>query len=113
MPWLSLINESKESEALGLFILAVTHKIIATVLMLLELFDCIQPLILFLQKGQDSLCISQALTVADLGLLNLKNALHKKMYFTQEIDKINLQASEQVLLLPPSTNLRREPFTFS
>ena len=58
-------NELKESEALGLFILAVTPEIIATVLMLLEVFNCIHPLILFLQKGQDSLCLSQAQTVVD------------------------------------------------
>ena len=53
-------------------------KIIATVLMLLEAFNCIRPLIIFLQKGQYSLHINQAQTVAHLTLLNLKNALHKK-----------------------------------
>ena len=95
---------------MGLFILAVTLKIIATVIMLLEVFNCIQPLIVFLQMEQDSLCISHAQTVGGDLTLNLKNALHKKMYFSQEeFDKINLQ----VLLLYPSTNLRREPFKFS
>ena len=99
---------------MGLFILAVTLKIIATVIMLLEVFNCIQPLIVFLQMEQDSLCISHAQTVGGDLTLNLKNALHKKMYFSQEeFVKINLQASEQVLLLCPSTNLRREPFKFS
>ena len=88
------------SEALGLFILAVTPKIIATVLMLLEVFIWIWPFF-FCKKGQDSLCISQAQTVVDLTLLNLKNALHNKTYFTQEeFDKINSQASEQNLSLP-------------
>ena len=63
--------------------------------MLLGVFNCIWHLIIFMEKGQDSLCISQAQTVVDLSLLNLKNALHKKTYFTQEeFDKINLQASE-------------------
>ena len=59
-------NERKESEALGLFILAVTPEIIATVLLLLEVFNCIRLLILFLQKGQVFLCLSQAQTVVDL-----------------------------------------------
>ena len=66
---------SVKSEALGVFILAVMHKIIAT---LLEVFNCIQPLIFFLQKEQDSFCISQAQTVDDVTLLDLKNALHKE-----------------------------------
>ena len=107
-------NEHKESEALGLFILAVTPEIIATVLMLLEVFNFICPLILFLQKGQDSLCLSQAQTVVDLTVLNLKNAVHKKTYFKEEeFNQMYLQATEQVLSLPPSTNLRREPFSFA
>ena len=62
-------NRHKESEALGLLI---TLKIITTVLMLLEVFNYIRPLILFLQKGQDSLSISQAQTVVGLTLLILK-----------------------------------------
>ena len=63
---------------------------------------------------QDSLWISHAQTVGGDLTLNLKNALHRKMYFSQEeFDKINLQASEQVLSLYPSTNLSREPFKFS
>ena len=66
-------NERIQSEAFGLFILAVTPEIIANVLMLLEVFNCIRPLIIFLQKGQDFLCLSQAQTVADLNVLNLKN----------------------------------------
>ena len=107
-------NERKESEALGLFILAVTPEIIATVLMLLEVFNCIRPLILFLQKGQDSLCLSQAQTVVDLTVLNLKNAVHKKTYLKEEeFNQMYLQATEQVLLLPPLANLRQEPFGFT
>ena len=82
-------------------------KIIATVLMLLKVFNCVQPLILFLLKGQDSLCISQAQSVVHLTLLNLKNGFTR-----EEFHKINLQASEQVLLLPISTNLRHEPFKY-
>ena len=36
------------------------------------------------------------------------------MYFTkEEFNKINLQASEHVLLLLPPTNLRHDPFEFS
>ena len=106
--------ERKESEALGLFILAVTTEIIATVLMLLEVFNCICPLIFFLQKGQDSLCLSQAQTVVDLTVLNLENDVHKKTYFKEEeFNQMYLQATEQVLSLPPSTNLRREPFDFA
>ena len=89
-------------------------EIIATVLMLLEAFNCIRPLILFPQKGQYSFHISQAQTVADLTLLNLENALHKKMYFTQEeFDKINSQTSYQVSSLHLSTNLRCDYFKFS
>ena len=107
-------NERKESEVLGLFILAVTPEIIATVLMLLEVFNCIRPLIPFLQKGQDSLCLSQAQTVLDLTVLNLKNAVHKKTYFKEEeFNQMYLQATEDVLSPPPSTNLRREPFDFA
>ena len=44
-------NKHKASEALGLFIFAVTPEIITTVLMLLEVLNCICPLILYLQKG--------------------------------------------------------------
>ena len=83
-------NKRKESEALGLFILTV---IIATLLMLMDMFNCIRPLILFLQKRQDSLYINETQTIVDLTLLDLKNALPKKTYFTQEeYDKINSQA---------------------
>ena len=97
-----------------LFILSVAPEIIITVLVLLEMFNCTRPLIVFLLKWQDSLCISQAQTVVDVTLLNLKNILHKKTYFTQEgFGKINLEASEQVLLLPPPTNLRCQPLKFS
>ena len=41
-------------------------------------------------------------------LYTRKRILHK-----EEFDKINSQAPEQVLSLPPPTNLRREPFVFS
>ena len=82
--------------------------------MLLEMLNCVWPFILFLPNKQDFLCITQAQTVADLTHLNLKNALHKKTYFTkEEFNKINLQASEHVLLLLPPTNLRHDPFEFS
>ena len=65
-------NKREECEALGLFILAA---IIATLLMLLNMFNSIRPLIL------------------DLTLLDLKNAFPKKAHFTQEeYDKINSQA---------------------
>ena len=107
-------NKRKESEALGLFILAITPEIIATVLMLVEVFNCIHPLILLLQKGQDPLCLSQAQTIVDLTVLNLKNAADKKTYFKKaEFNQMSLQATEQVLSLPPLTSLRREPFDFA
>ena len=55
-------NKRKESEALVLFILTV---IIVTLLMLLNMFNCIRNLILFLQKRQDSLYINETQTVVD------------------------------------------------
>ena len=58
--------------------------------------------------------MSKAQTVVDLTVLNLKNAVHKKTYFKEEeFNQMYLQATEQVLLQPPSTNLRREPFDFA
>ena len=90
-------NESKESEALSLSILTLTPKILATVLMLLQVFNCIRSLNFLLQKGQESLCINQAQAVVA----------------QEEFDKIDSQAFEQVLLLPSSTNLRCGPSQFS
>ena len=55
-------NKRKESEALVLFILTA---IIVTLLMLLNMFNCIRNLILFLQKRQDSLYINETQTVVD------------------------------------------------
>ena len=78
------------------------------------MFNCIHPLILFLQKGQDSLCLSQAQTIVYLTVLNLKKAADKKTYFKkEEFNQMYLQATEQVLSLPPLTSLRREPFDFA
>ena len=45
-------NERKEYEALVLFILPITLEITATVLILLKMFNCIRPLILFLEKDK-------------------------------------------------------------
>ena len=39
-------NERKEAEALGLFVQATSQETIATVLMLMEVFNCIRPLLL-------------------------------------------------------------------
>ena len=103
-------NERKESEALGLFILAITPKVIATVLLLLEVFNCIGPLIPFLQKGQDSWCISQAQAVADLTLLNLKNALYKiNLFYTKRVTKLIRKLLSKFYCYL----CRQEPFKFS
>ena len=65
-------------------------------------------LVLFLQKGQDSLCQSQAQTVVDLTFV------HNKMHFTEEeFNKMYSQATEQLPLLPPLTSSRQEPFNFT
>ena len=45
-------NERKEYEASVLFILPITLEITATVLILLKMFNCIRPLILFLEKDK-------------------------------------------------------------
>ena len=40
--------------------------------------------------------------------------MHKKTYFKdEEFNQMYLQATEQALSLPPSTNLRQEPFDFA
>ena len=55
-------RERNESEALGLIIHASSSQMIAMILMLLEIFQCIHPLILSLQKSLESLCISEVKT---------------------------------------------------
>ena len=64
-------RERKESEALGL-IIHTSSQMIATILMLLEIFQCICPLIVSLQKSLESLCISEVKTCG--------NYLHREVF---------------------------------
>ena len=55
----TLYNERVEQpECIGIIILATNGEIIATVLMLLEVFTAIHPLVLLLQSGTTKLCLN-------------------------------------------------------
>ena len=87
----------------------LTPKVLASVSLLLEVFNCIGPLIPFLQKGQDSLCISQAQTVVDLTLLNLKKALYKiNLFCSKRVTKLICKLLSKFYCYP----CRQEPFNF-
>ena len=55
-------NEKKEAETLGLFIQETSQQTITTILMLLEVFNCIKAMLLTFQKNQGSICLSNVET---------------------------------------------------
>ena len=102
-------REREESEALGLIIHASSSQMIATILMLLEIFQCIRPLILSLQKSLESLCISEVKTYVE----NLETKSIFREYFTEEVfNNFKSIWEEQISALPSSTRLRKETFDF-
>ena len=67
--------KQKEAEALGLFIQGPSCQIIATNLMLLDIFKSIKPLILFFQRSKGACSVSDANTYHELGLQSLKELI--------------------------------------
>ena len=98
-------NERKEPEALGLFIQATSSANIATMLMLLEVFRCIKPLILSLQKSQGSICLTDAQSYVHISMQNLEllKTESTRNYLTSEnIKKLQTVAPEELLNMPSS-----------
>ena len=88
-------NERKEAEALGLFIQATSLRNVATILMLLEVFTNIKPLLLYFQKSQGSVCLSEAQTYVTITLRNLDVVLETRNFFILE----NFTKMKSVILL--------------
>lgn len=76
----SCYNERKEPEALGLFIQATSMENVATILMLLEVFTNIKPLLLYFQKSQESICLSTAQTCVDITFHKLDTSLQTRLH---------------------------------
>ena len=58
-------NERQEPEALGLTVHSCKPMIVATILMLIEVFDCTGPLGFLLQKGNGTLCLADIPTYVE------------------------------------------------
>ena len=59
-------NERGEPEVLGLLVQLCKPMILSTMLMLLEVFECTDPLGLLLQKGNGTLCLADIPTYFEL-----------------------------------------------
>ena len=106
-------NERKEPESLGLFIQATSPLNVATILMLFEVFKNIRPLLLYFQKNQGSICLSEAQTYVNITLHNLDVAVETRHFFTVEnFNNMKSVATEETLNLPPGTRTRVQPFIF-
>ena len=97
-------TESKESEALGLFIQATSPEIIATLLMLLDLFDAIRPLVLCLQISQNKICLSYIPAYYDRVIFQIKNLRTKNgKYFTKEKFSRMMDIAKEIIISLPAT----------
>ena len=103
------LNERKEPESLGLFTEIKDEEFTATILMLRDVLDAVQPLNLVLHKGDGSLCLSDLPIYLNKTLLALEK-LHdenKRLWFNRKkFLEMQTTAEEQPLSLPPSANLR-------
>ena len=109
-------NERKEGEALGLFIQVTSSEIIATILMLLDVFSAISPLVLSLQSSQSSICLSDIPTYVEKTVTQLDGILNdtNRKYFTPEnFARLQAIAQEISLSLPATSRLRHKPFCFT
>ena len=80
------MNDRKGPEALGFFTEIKDEEFTATILMLCDLFDAMQPLNLVLQKGDGSLCLSDLPVYLNMTLLALEK-LHdekKQVWFKRK-----------------------------
>ena len=109
-------NERKEGEALGLFIQATSSEMIATILMLLDVFSAISPLTFSLQSSQSSICLSDIPTYVEKTVRQLDNILTntERQYFnTTNFTRLQAFAEEISLSLPATSRLRKKPFSFT
>ena len=93
-------NERKEPEALGIFM------VIASLLMLRDVFEAIAPLNLVLQTGNKQLCLTDVKTYVHLTRSRLEN------FKEENFDDMVLKAHQQMLSLPPSARLRSADKSF-
>ena len=110
-------EKRKEAEALGLFIQAVSPCNISTILMLLEVFSAITPLILCLQKSQDKICLADIpnhLETSSLKLNDFRTMKETTKFLTEQNFRELVQiAEEQTSSLPTASRLRAEKFDFA
>ena len=110
-------NERREAEVLGLFIQAVSPCNISTILMLLEAFSTITPLILCLQKSQDKICLADIpnhLETSSLKLNDVRTMKETSKFLTEQNFRELVQiAEEQTSSLPTASCLRAEEFDFT
>ena len=100
-------NERKEPEALGLLLLLYKPTILATILMLLEVFECTAPLGLALQKGAGTLCLSDIPTYVELTISQLVFAKETKKWMTcEKFEELRNSAEEEILTLPVTARVR-------
>ena len=103
------VNERKESEAVGIFSEITDCEFIATILMLRDVFDAVQPLNLVLQKGDGSLCLADIpvyLHKTLKGLEKLESPENRKWCQEEKFNELKEMADEETLNMPPSSKLR-------
>ena len=102
------LNERQEPEALGLFTEIKGEEFTATILMLRNIFDAVQPLNLALQKsdGLPCLYVPMYLNKTLLALEKLPDENKRVWFNRKKFLEMQTTAEEQMLSLPPSANLR-------
>ena len=110
---LSTYAKRKEAEAPGLFIQGASCQTIATNLMLLDVFKCIKPLILFFQTSKGACGVSDANTYCDLCLQSLNELKEKPNYCNPEnLNRLKQTADDKTVTIPPSAQVRSQEFGF-
>jgi len=103
------VNERKEPEATGIFAEITDETFIATILMLRDVFEAVQPLNLVLQKGDGSLCLADIpvyLNKTLQGLKKLEDPDCRKWCQEEKFNELKSLANDEALNMPPSANLR-------
>ena len=106
-------NKRKEPKTLGIF-MAITEIFIASLLVLYDVFKAIIPLNLFLQTGNEQLCLTYVKIYAHLTRSKLENlrAAEVKWFKEENFDDIVCKVQQQALSLSPSARLRYADTSF-
>ena len=100
-------NERREPEALGLLMQLCKPDIVATILMLLEVFKSTGPLNLILQKGDGSLCLAEIPALLEISIHQLSTSKDDRKWLKEDtfLEMKNV-AEEEIVNLPVASRLR-------